>query len=186
MNDYSFALFLHIAGALGFFVALGLEWTSLYQLGRATTTEQVRGWLRVSAGVSRVGMPSMVILLISGFYMMATVWGHVAWIIVALGAIVPLAILVLTVSGPRLAAIRQTVAEENSPVSPALHRLLHHPALRLAIQTRVAIALGIVFLMTVKPGLSGSLLAIGVAAGLGLISALPGLGWRRSQEESAM
>ncbi len=29
MDDYSIALFLHIVGALGFFVALGLEWTGL-------------------------------------------------------------------------------------------------------------------------------------------------------------
>ena len=32
MNAYSIALFLHIVGALGFFVALGLEWTGLWQI----------------------------------------------------------------------------------------------------------------------------------------------------------
>ena len=32
MNYYSIALFLHVVGALGFFVVLGLEWTSLRQL----------------------------------------------------------------------------------------------------------------------------------------------------------
>lgn len=37
----------------------------------------------------------------------------------------------------------------------------------LTIQTRVAIALGIVFLITVKPGLVGVLLTIGVAVVLG-------------------
>ena len=39
MNDYSIALFLHIVGALGFFVALGLEWTGLRQIRSAMTLE---------------------------------------------------------------------------------------------------------------------------------------------------
>jgi len=62
--------------------------------------------------------------------------------------------------------------------------LLHHPLLWIAIQTRVAIALGIVFLMTVKPDLSRSLLTIGVAIVLGLVSALPIRGRERAQEEA--
>jgi hypothetical protein len=42
MTDYSIALFLHIVGALGLFVALGLEWTNLRYLQQVTTTEQAR------------------------------------------------------------------------------------------------------------------------------------------------
>ena len=70
-------------------------------------------------------------------------------------------------------------------MTPALRRLLNDPLLGISIQTRVAIALGIVFLMTVKPDLGGSLLAIGVATGLGLLSALPLLGRNRAQAEPA-
>jgi hypothetical protein len=55
MNDYSIVLFVHIVGALGFFVALGVEWLSLRHLRRATTAEQVREWIRVSTGVRRLG-----------------------------------------------------------------------------------------------------------------------------------
>ena len=43
MNAYTIVLFLHIVGALGFFVALGLEWTGLSQLQSAMSLEQVRG-----------------------------------------------------------------------------------------------------------------------------------------------
>ena len=32
MYSYSIALFFHIVGALGFFLALGLEWAGLWQL----------------------------------------------------------------------------------------------------------------------------------------------------------
>ena len=81
MNDYSIALFLHIVGALGFFVALGLEWTSLAYLRCATTIEQVREWMGAPNQMGRVGMIAMVTLLTAGLYMMATVWGawHGSW-----------------------------------------------------------------------------------------------------------
>jgi hypothetical protein len=185
MNDYSIALFLHIVGALGFFTALGLEWTSLYRLQRATSIEQVREWLHVSTGMGRVGMASMLVILGSGFYMMATVWGGVAWIGVTLGTLVLLAILTVALTRRRMAAIEQAVAGAENGASASLYSLLQHPALRIAIQMRVAVALGIVFLMTVKPDLSGSLLTIGAAAGLGLISALAVSGRGRAWEEPA-
>jgi hypothetical protein len=181
MNGYSIALFVHIVGALGFFVALGVEWISLRQLRRATTAEHPREWIAVASGVRRVGMASMAMLLISGFYMMAMVWGGVAWIIVALATLVVLTALAVALSGPRMAAIGRAVTAETGPLSLTLQQLLHHPLLWVAIQTRVALALGIVFLMTVKPDLIGSLLTIGVASALGLASALPMLGREREQ-----
>ena len=155
MNDYSLALFLHVVGALGFFVALGLEWTSLRHLRRAATVEQVREWMRVPAEMGRVGMIAMVMLLAAGFYMMVTVWGGVAWIMVTLGALVLAIPLGMVLTRRRMAAIGRTVSAETGPLSPTFHQLLHDPLLSISIQTRVAIAVGIVFLMTVKPDLIG-------------------------------
>jgi hypothetical protein len=51
--------------------------------------------------------------------------------------------------------------------------------LPLSYQVRLAAALGIVFLMSVKPDTMGSLVTIGVALGAGLAMALPS--WRRRQ-----
>jgi hypothetical protein len=171
MNNYSIALFVHIVSALGFFVTLGLELTSLRHLRGATTTEQVREWMRVPAEMGRMGMISMLTLLVAGFYMMAISWGAVAWIMVTLGAIVVM-IPAMVLTRRRMMAIGKTASTERGPVSSALSQLLHDPMLTISLQTRVAIALGIVFLMTVKPGLGGSLLAIAVAIVLGLASAL--------------
>ncbi len=53
------------------------------------------------------------------------------------------------------------------------------------MKLRVSIALGIVYLMTVKPMLLGSLLAIGIASVLGLVVALPILMGGRAQKEPA-
>src|SRR5512135_680377 len=88
MNDYSIALFLHIAGVLGFSAALGLEWTGLRQIQSALLPDQVRGWMRILKGVRRVGFASMLTTVLTGIYMMLTVWGGVAWVSVSLGALV--------------------------------------------------------------------------------------------------
>ena len=45
--------------------------------------------------------------------------------------------------------------------------------LRTSLRLRVGIALGIVFLMTGKPDLTGALLSIAIAIVLGLIASLP-------------
>jgi len=172
MNDYSIALFLHIVGALGFFVALGLEWTGLRQIRSAMTPEQVRGWMGILKSVRKVGFASMLTTVISGFYMVATHWGGVAWVIVSLGALVLVIMLSVALTGPQMAVIGKALATEKVPVSQTFHSLANHPLLWISIQTRVAIALGIVFLKTAKPDLSGSLITIGVAIVLGLASAL--------------
>jgi hypothetical protein len=183
MSYYSIALFVHIVGALGFFVALGVEWMSVRHLRRATTAERVREWMGVAVGVRRLGMASMIALVVSGFFMMAIAQVGAAWVIVAFWALVLLAVLAVALSFRRMAAIGRAAAAETGSVSPDLYQLLHHPVLWIAIKTRVAMALGIVFLMSLKPDLSGSLLAIGIAIALGLASALPTLGRRRAQEE---
>src|SRR5512139_1586498 len=117
MNAYSIALFLHIVGALGLFVALGLEWTGLWQIRSAVTPQQVRGWMGILKSVRKVGFASMLTTVISGFYMMATVWGGTAWIYVSLGALVLIIALSVVITGPRMAAIGQALITEKRPVS---------------------------------------------------------------------
>lgn len=172
MHYYTIALFFHIVGALGFFASLGLEWLSLRQLRNATTVEQVREWGRLSTLVRWMGMVSLGIILAFGFYMMAVATIGAAWLIVAFWMFVLLIILAAALTGPRLRAIKRAATGDGGPVSPTLFQLLHHPLLWFSLQTRLAIALGVVFLMTVKPGLSGALLTAGIAAALGLASAL--------------
>lgn len=183
MTSYSIALFLHIVGALGLFVALGLEWVGMVYLGRASTAEQAREWLGVRGWVIRLGPASMALILLSGFYLMATSWGLKGWIVVALASLVLIAILGATLTGLRLGPIERAAAAERGQMSPALRQRLGDPLLWTSITTRTAIALGIVFLMTIKPDLVGSSITIGIAVVLGLASALPV--WRRDRAKSA-
>ncbi len=180
MNAYSIALFLHIAGVLGFSVALGLEWTGLLQIRSAVRQEQVRGWMVILKSVRSFGFASMLTTVLTGVYMMLAVWGGVAWVIISIGALVLVIALSVVLTGPRMAAIGRacTTASTSSP----FHSLASHPLLWMSIQTRITIALGIVFLKVARPDLAGSLLTIGIAIVLGIASALPVSRQERAQE----
>lgn len=172
MNIYSIALSLHIVGALGIFMALGLEWTGLAQIRSAMTLAQVFAWMGILKNVRKVGFISMLTAVVTGIYMMVTVWRGEAWTIVTIASLVLLIALAQVFTAPRMAAVGRALATEKGPLSKTFHSLANHPLLWISIQTRVAIVLGIVFLKTVKPGWSGSLLITGVAIVFGLASAL--------------
>src|SRR5512136_685028 len=185
MNAYSIALFLHIVGAVGTFVALGLEWTGLWQIRSAMTPQQVGGWMHILKSVRKFGFASMLTTVITGIFMMMTVWDGEAWIIVTVGSLVLMIALAQVVTAPRMMAIGRALASEKAPLSQTFHSLANNPLLWISIQTRVAIALGIIFLKIAKPDLAGSLITIGVAIVLGLASALTMPRRERVQEGSA-
>jgi hypothetical protein len=185
MSNYSIALFVHIVGALGFFLALGLEWTGLWQIRSAMTLEQIRGWMAIFKSVRKVGFASMATTVITGRYLMATAWGSAAWIIVTIGSLVLVIALAQVVTAPRMAAIGRALATEKGTLSKSFQSLANNPLLWISIQTRVAMALGIVFLKIAKPDFGGSLLTIGVAIVLGIASAVPMPRRERAGEGSA-
>jgi hypothetical protein len=172
MNDYSITLFLHIVGALGFFVALGLEWTGLSQIRSARSLDQVRAWMSILKNVRKVGFVSMLTTVVTGVYLMLTAWGGQAWILVTLGSLVLLIGLAQAVTAPRMAAIGQALVMGKGSLSTTFNGVANRPLLSASIHTRMAIALGIVFLKIAKPDLGGSLLTIGVAIVLGLATTL--------------
>jgi hypothetical protein len=184
ISIYSIALFLHILGALGLFVTLCLEWASLSYLRRAATVEQARDWLSMFNAQRRIYPLSWLAILIPGFYMVATAWRGTAWVPVALGAVVLLIVIGVAFNRRRMAPIGQSVAAESGPISAALRQRLDDPTQWASLWIRTAITLGIVFLMSVKPDLLGSLLTIGVAIVLGLAFSLPVLGRSRQKGQA--
>lgn len=185
MNIYSIiALFLHIVGALGVSVALGLEWTGLWQIRTAMLPEQVGTWMGTLKSGRKVGFISMLTTVITGIYMIVTYWGGKPWIVVTMGSLILMIVLAQLLTAPRMAAIGRALATEKGPLSQAFHKQVSDPILWVSIQTRVAIVLGIISLKIARPDMSGSLLAIGVAIVLGIASALPRLRSVQSHEAS--
>jgi len=186
MSSYSIALYVHIVGALGFGISLGLEWTGLRQLQNAASPESVRAWMRILQRALGVGFASMLATVITGVYMMATVWGAVPWLSVALGALGLLIGLSAALTRPRMRAIGRALVTERGPMAPVFLGLVNHPLLWVSIQARAAITLGIILLKIAKPNWGGALLIIGLAIVLGLASAaLPVLAPRRAPQGSA-
>jgi hypothetical protein len=184
MNNFSIVLFLHIVGALGVSVALGLEWIGLSQIRRATVPEEIRAILQVVNSTNRFGFVSMVATVITGFYMVLTAVSWVPWILVTLGALVLALGLARRLTAPRMIAVGRALAAEKGPVSQTFQNLVNDPMLWISIQTRVALVLGIIFLKIVTPGLGGSLLTIVMAIAVGIASALPAFRSVRAQEGS--
>jgi hypothetical protein len=172
MNAESIILFLHNVGALGIFIALGLEWAGLSHLRSAQAPEQVRVWMGILKSTQGVGLFSMLTAVVTGIYMMLTEWGFVAWIDVTIGALVSVILLSLLLTRPQMTAIGKAMVTEKSRIIKDLPALVNHPFLWISVNTRVAIALGIVFLKTTKPELGGSLLAIVATIALGLATSL--------------
>ena len=101
MSIFSIALFLHIVGALGVSIALGLEWIGMLQIRRTTVPQEIRAILKIVQSTTRFGFVSMLATVITGFYMVLNGVGWVPWIFVVLGALLLVIVLtrVLTAQG---------------------------------------------------------------------------------------
>ncbi len=174
MSFYNLALFAHILGVLGLFIGIGLQLTSVLRLRRAQFVAQVREWTSLTSVLGVLMPAASLLILVAGIYMTVTVWGwRTPWIDVSLAAL----ILVLAPAGAmnthRIKAI-QMAAEASAPTGTIPAELQHqitNPVLWTMVQTSSMTMLGVVFLMTTKPDLVGSLITLAVALVLGVGSA---------------
>ena len=116
----------------------------------------------------------MLLILVAGLYMTFTSRSlQTSWIAVALVSLVLVAPLGTALIEPRRRVIDRLAREApDGPLPQTLEQSIHDPILLTALQTIAALLLGIVFLMTTKPSLAGSLIVIVVALVLGLASGL--------------
>lgn len=163
MSLYPLALFLHVVGALLLFVTLTIEGVALRQLRRAAMASEAKSAAAMVRVNRIVGPFSALGVLVPGLYMTVTSWGWVTWIMVALVSWALIAVLG-AVNGIRILALERTPAEDASP--PVIGRY-QDPQFLVSWLTRVGIALGVIFLMTVKPGAFMAVSAIVVAAVVG-------------------
>jgi len=104
---------------------------------------------------------------------MVAAWGITPWIAVSLAAMAVMLALRMGVTGRRLGVIRRTASAAGGmgePMPGELGRLVYDPVLWVAAQMAGTTALGIVFLMTAKPDLAGSLVTVAVALALGVVA----------------
>jgi len=179
VSIYGIVLFLHIVGALGLFAGMGLEQVSLARLRDAGTPTQARDWLGVLSNLRRTDGPSGLLILASGFYMMATRWGRGTWMAVGILGMVLMAALAVAVTSRRARGLKDALTRSDSSISNSLRAQLADPLMRMSATLRLAIGLGIVFDMAVKPATVGALTAFGVALLVGALAALTQWNGRR-------
>src|SRR5258708_1407622 len=137
MSLYSIALFLHIVGALLLFVLLTIEGVGLRQGFMAARLNRLLGPISALA------------ILVPGLYMSASQWGWRGWVVVGITAWLLIAV-GGAATGIGLLAGRLTTR-----------------AAAASWSIRVGIALGVAFIMTVKPDLLLAVIAVAAGAGLG-------------------
>ena len=172
MTDYSIVKFLHVSGAIGYFVALGTLLFGLAALRRARRVEHVRALADLVRRLTPLFNISILLLLAAGLYMTFTVWSfQTGWIAVALVSLVVIVPIATVTNQARLRVIAQLAREApDGPLPAALLARTHDPVHLTTLWTATALFLGIVFLMTTKPSLPVALLVMAIALVLGLAS----------------
>ena len=172
MTYYSLALFFHFVGLVALFIGYGIEWIVSAFLRGAVTTDQARAWLRVYRTSLPISGPGLLVLILSGGYLahlsgaMKTGWLSASLIAIVLALGIGFMFIL-----PLVRAVRNALPEGSAVLPESATALLHAPGLPTLIRVRAMLALGIVYLMTVKPDtLASSLLALGVAIVLGLLA----------------
>jgi hypothetical protein len=162
-------VFIHVTSAIGVFGALAIEGAVLLQIRRSADSVHLRTALNDFRLVPRVAIPSLLVTILSGLYLTATVWGwRTAWIDVGLLGLIVTAAIGAAATGPGIARAQKTLNAVGG----------RDPLLLGSFIMRTFLLIGIVFLMTVKPPLEASLIAMATAAGAGLLAVLPRFGRR--------
>lgn len=175
MTSYTFVLFLHLVGAIGAFIGVGIWLFVAAALRRVRDVAQVRALAGLVRPSGRLAVASILLLAAAGLYMALTVWGWQAdWIVVATVSFLLLAPFGTLLLDPRLRAIAQMASEvPDGPLPASLVARTRDPLLGTGLHIYITVLLGIVFLMSNKPPLVTSILVMGMAVLLGLISGVP-------------
>lgn len=160
MNPYQWVLFLHVLGTVTLFASIAVEGACVL-LARRTRKVGAAGRLLLLVP-GRVAPAAMVMTGASGGWMMATVWGHQAWI--EAGA---LGLVAMGVAG--LLSLRRLRRARRAPeVELELAAAVQDPVVAAMLWQRTAIGISVLALMTVRPegGAAWALLAAGALAGV--------------------
>jgi len=184
MNGYGIAMFVHMIGLIALFGGLVIVHHGGTRLRAASTWEDARTWLGLLRPIRGMFIAGGVFLLASGMYMARVEWSFgTPWVVV--GTIVVLLFLATgaLVSGRIFARIGRASAQAKGPISDEARALIRSPLLWSSTFGMNGGALGMVWLMTTKPGWTGS---IGIPLAATVLGSLIGLGMTRSGRARAV
>jgi len=172
MTIYYTVLFIHVVSVIGLFIALAAEGAILFRIRTAQSVDETRFFVGAFQCLRIVAIPSFLGILVGGLYL-ASKWGRgTFWIPFALGATLLIMLIGGLVTGKRIARLRNGLSSDeiDLPIK-AISAKTKENALLISYGLRAGLGLGIVFLMTAKPDLPGSLGALAAGCGAGLLGA---------------
>ena len=178
MNTYHYVLYIHL---LALFIGIGagsVLLACLLQLRAARTLEQAVPWGMMAGKVGKFFPIAILGLFGSGAYLTSETtfpwtWST-PWIGVGIASLVLLFVQgagIAERTGHKLAVALQ--ANGPGPLGPEARRMALHPGLWVVEFSNLGVVVGVVWNMTQKPSLGGSIAAVligyGVGAGLALL-----------------
>jgi len=170
MNTYHVVLYIHFISLLVGFSAGMIETVCLFRLRAAETLEAAAPWGRLAGEIEKAFPVAILGLFGSGAYMTSDVWTwSTSWIVVPIIGLVVLALQGPLVAGRRGHAVKAALmANGPGPLAPEARRMTRDRALWGAAFTNEFLVLGIIWVMTEKPGWGGAVAALAVAYAVGL------------------
>lgn len=168
---YETMLFLHILGVLFMFAAVGITLTGMIGMLYSKDNKTLKVWSTLAVKMDGFIPLSVFLILLPGLYLVFTSWGWaMAWVNISLGALV-----FMTLAGPiinlrRLKIILQAVnAESGEKPSENLLSKVRDRVLWNSVSIMTMEVIAISYLMTIKPPLIESLVAIIIFFVLGFV-----------------
>jgi hypothetical protein len=173
VNSYGLVLFFHLAALLAAISTAGVAHFAEGRLAAAETVSVARTWAALLNRAAPVFPLALLVLLVSGAYLVRREWRwDSGWVEAGLvGVFLLLANGAGIVRRRNLMLKRELGAAAGGPLTDALRQLTRRDIGAIASWANTGLAVGVVFVMTTKPGLGGSLAALAVAAALGVMVA---------------
>jgi hypothetical protein len=171
MTMYSAVLFIHVASAIGLFIALAAEGAILLRIRSAQSIEEVRFFIGVFQRLRIIAIPALLGILVGGVYLGSKYGAGTYWIPSALAATLLIMLIGGLVTGIRTSRLKKVLSGKTDNSIETISATTRDNALLISYGLRVGLAVAIVFLMTAKPELVLSIVALGAGSLTGLFVA---------------
>lgn len=170
MDTYHVVLYIHFLSLLIGFSAGMIETVCLFRLRAAETLEAAAPWGQLAGEIEKAFPVAILGLFGSGAYMTSDVWTWgTSWIVLPIIGLAVLSIQGPLVAGRRGHAVKAAlIANGPGPLGSEARRMTRDQALWTAAMTNEALVLGIIWVMTEKPGWGGAVAALAVAYAVGV------------------
>ena len=165
MSLFSAVLTIHVLSVLVLIAGLSFEALILFRVRRSSTAAEAAGWIGLVPGpkLKLMGLGSAIVLLLTGIYMTTLLSGwSLVWPRFAVATVIVISP-IAAFFGKQMMLLHQDCAQDcaaGKMDEAELRRRLLNPKMKTAFAVKTALILGLVLLMTTRPGMTGALIIL--------------------------